>query len=89
MNVYISCGYVLAFPCKSSRGLPERGVSGIKALEGTDGTVVRITYSNARPSMQKMGMILELASSTFRETAGAFTWESQNVTASLLGMDIL
>lgn len=60
---------------------PFGGVSGIKALEGTDGTVVRITYSNARPSMQKMGMILELASSTFRETAGAFTWESQNVTA--------
>lgn len=60
---------------------PFGGVSGIRALDGTDGTVVRITYNEARPQMQKKGMVLELASSTVRETAGAFTWESENVTA--------
>ena len=60
---------------------PFNGVSNIRALDGTDGTMVRVTYNSARPQMQKKGMILELASSTYRETAGAFTWESENVTA--------
>ena len=60
---------------------PFGGVSNIRALDGTDGTVVRVTYNSARPQMQKKGMVLELASSTYRETAGAFTWESENVTA--------
>lgn len=66
---------------------PFSGVSSIRSLggvEGTDGvggTEIRITYSQTRPSMQKKGMILEFASSAYRETAGAFTWESENVTA--------
>lgn len=33
-------------------------------------TKIRITYQSARPSMQKEGMILELSSSAYRETAG-------------------
>lgn len=55
---------------------PFRNVSGIARLSDTK---VRITYQSARPVMQKIGMILELASSAYRETAGAFTWESVNV----------
>ena len=55
---------------------PFSNVSGITRLSDTK---VRITYQSGRPAMQKMGMILELASSAYRETAGALTWESKNV----------
>lgn len=55
--------------------------AGAEKIEKQDDTTLRITYNSARPSMQKEGMILELASSAYRETAGAFTWESKNVTA--------
>lgn len=55
---------------------PFSNVSGITKLSDTK---VRIVYQSARPSMQKVGMLLELASSAYRETAGAFTWESSNV----------
>ncbi|WP_044296133.1 InlB B-repeat-containing protein [Robinsoniella peoriensis] len=55
---------------------PFSNVSGITKLSDTQ---IRITYQSARPSMQKVGMLLELASSAYRETAGAFTWESRNV----------
>lgn len=58
---------------------PFQNVSSINKLNDT---VVRITYTgNNRPAMQKVGMVLELASSAYRETAGAFTWESKNVSA--------
>ena len=66
---------------------PFNGVSSIRSLgdtereDGVTGSVIRITYSQTRPSMQKKGMILEFASSAYRETAGAFTWESEHVTA--------
>lgn len=55
--------------------------NGVSKIEKQNDTTLRITYDSARPSMQKKGMILELASSAYRETAGAFTWESKNVTA--------
>lgn len=51
-------------------------------IDKLDDTSVRIFYNNKRPKMQQEGMILELASSTVRETAGAFIWESKNVYAN-------
>ncbi len=57
---------------------PFNGVNNIRTL---DDSHIRITYQSSRPAMQKKGMILEFASSAYRETAGAFTWESENVTA--------
>lgn len=57
---------------------PFNGVSSIRKLDDSN---IRITYQSARPSMQREGMIMEFASSAYRETAGAFTWESENVTA--------
>lgn len=55
---------------------PFNNVSDITKLSDTK---IRISYLSARPSMQKEGMMLELSSSAYRETAGAFTWESQDV----------
>ena len=57
---------------------PFNGVSSIQEL---DDTHIRILYSSARPSMQKIGTVIELAANAHRQTAGAFTWESENVTA--------
>lgn len=57
---------------------PFNGVAGIEEL---DETHIRIRYASSRPSMQKVGTVIELAANAHRETAGAFTWESENVTA--------
>ncbi len=57
---------------------PFNNVSSIRTLE--DG-IVRIMYNSSRPSMYKMGTLLELNGNAHRETAGAFTWESENVLA--------
>lgn len=65
----------------SNEGYPFDGAQNIEHLEGTNDTVVRITYSGNRPAMQKMGMTLELNSNGRRETTGALVWESENVTA--------
>ena len=56
------------------RGNPFSNVRSITQLP--DG-VVRISYAGARPDMQTLGMVFELASSAVRENAGAFTWESK------------
>ena len=57
---------------------PFGGVSGIEELsEG----VVRFNYSGAAPEIAKPGYVIQLTGNTTRETAGAFTWESKNVTA--------
>ena len=65
---------------------PFKNVSSIRQL---DDTTVRITYNGGRPSMQKKGMVLELCSNAHRETAGAFTWESKNVTADHINVHFM
>lgn len=55
--------------------------SGAADIQELDGTHVRVTYSSSRPSMQQIGTVIELAANAHRQTAGAFTWESENVTA--------
>ena len=57
---------------------PFQNVSSIREI---DDTHIRIVYSSSRPSMQKMGTVIELAANAHRQTAGAFTWESENVTS--------
>lgn len=56
---------------------PFQNKSGIEQLEDNK---VRIYYSS-RPGMLKNGMVFQFCSSAVRPTAGAFTWESKNVTA--------
>ncbi|MBR5565557.1 MAG: right-handed parallel beta-helix repeat-containing protein [Roseburia sp.] len=56
---------------------PFQNKSGIEKLEDNK---VRIYYSS-RPGMLKNGMVFQFCSSAQRPTAGAFTWESKNVTA--------
>ena len=56
---------------------PFQNLSSIKQLEDNK---VRIYYSG-RPEMLKLGMVFQFCSSAVRPTAGAFTWESKNVTA--------
>lgn len=68
------------------RGNPFSNVRSITQLP--DG-VVRINYDGARPDMQTLGMVFELASSAVRETAGAFTWESKNVDAEGLNVHFM
>lgn len=68
------------------RGNPFSNVRSITQLP--DG-VVRISYAGARPDMQTLGMVFELASSAVRETAGAFTWESKNVDAEGLNVHFM
>ncbi len=65
---------------------PFQNVSSIQAL---DDTKVRILYNGNRPAMQKQGMVIELASSAHRETAGAFTWESKEVTANKINVHFM
>jgi len=55
--------------------------SGVSSIEEIDSTHVRIIYNSSRPVMQKMGTVIELVSNSIRETAGAFIWESENVTS--------
>lgn len=59
----------------------ESPFNGVERIQTLDENQLRITYRSSRPAMQKKGMILEFASSAHRETAGAFTWESENITA--------
>ena len=56
---------------------PFGGVSSIEKIENG----VRIYY-NSRPNNQVLGAVYELCGSSVRETAGAFTWESKNVTCN-------
>lgn len=47
-------------------------------------THIRIVYTSKTARMeelQKQGAVLQLAANAHRQTAGAFTWESENVTA--------
>lgn len=61
----------------------------VSSIEQLDDNKVRIHYSSGRPAMQKEGMVLELASSAVRETAGAFTWESENVRAEKINVHFM
>ena len=56
---------------------PFQDLTGLKQLEDNK---VRIYYSY-RPDMQNLGMVFQFCSSAVRPTAGAFTWESKEVTA--------
>ncbi len=66
---------------------PFTNVSSIQAMEDTDNTgdtYIRIVYTSKTARMeelQKQGAVLQLAANAHRQTAGAFTWESENVTA--------
>ena len=66
---------------------PFTNVSSIQAMEDTDNTgdtYIRIVYTSKTARMeelQKEGAVLQLAANAHRQTAGAFTWESENVTA--------
>lgn len=55
--------------------------TGVSQIEEIDDTHVRIIYQSSRPTMQKKGTVIELGASDIRETAGAFIWESENVTS--------
>ena len=64
---------------------PFSNVTGIEQLEENK---VRIHYSS-RPSMQKIGMVMQFCSSAVRHTAGAFTWESKEVTAEKINVHFM
>ncbi len=55
--------------------------SGVYSIQQLENNTVRITYSGNRKDNQKLGHVFEFHSGGTRETAGAFTWESKNVTA--------
>ena len=55
--------------------------SGVASMEELDSTTVRITYNGNRPHPEEVGFLMEFVASGVRETAGAFTWESENVVA--------
>lgn len=55
--------------------------TGVSQIEEIDDTHVRIVYQLSRPTMQKKGTVIELAANETRQTAGAFIWESENVTS--------
>lgn len=77
-------------------GIFESISSIVTTEENEEGSTVRITYNGNRPglgvntgmeadpsnplTMQK-GMLFELTTNAVRKTAGAFTWESEHVTA--------
>ncbi len=53
-------------------------------IEEKDDTHIRIVYSSKSSGMQEMqqeGAVIQLAANAHRQTAGAFTWESENITA--------
>ncbi len=54
---------------------------GVQRIEQLEGRNVRIFYSGNRKSNQSLGDVFEFHAGSVRETAGAFTWESKNVTA--------
>ena len=59
-------------------------LSNVSRIEKLSDTAVRVYYSSrsgAQQSNQKVGTIFELCSNAHRQTAGAFTYESKNVTA--------
>ncbi|MEY8426483.1 leucine-rich repeat protein [Lachnospiraceae bacterium 46-15] len=66
---------------------PFTNVSSIQEIDDTDNTgdaYVRIVYTSKTAQMeelQKQGAVIQLAANAHRQTAGAFTWESENVTA--------
>ena len=62
-------------------GTDEGPFNGVSSIRELDETHVRIIYRSSRPSMQQMGTVIELAANGVRETAGAFIWESENVTS--------
>ena len=56
----------------------------VSRIEEIDENNVRVYYSNRSGDQvknQKPGVVLEMCGNAHRETAGAFTWESENVTA--------
>ena len=52
----------------------------VTRIEQLSENKVRIYYSS-RPSMQKVGLVLQFCSNNVRHTTGAFTWESKEVRA--------
>ena len=57
-------------------------LSNVSSIEELSDNYVRVYYSsrsNAQSQNQKEGTIFELCGNAHRETAGAFTWESENV----------
>lgn len=58
--------------------------SRVSDIEEIDDTHVRIVYNSKTDGMRHMqqeGAVIQFAANAHRQTAGAFTWESENVTA--------
>ena len=56
----------------------------VSEITETDDTHVRIVYNSKTDGMRHMqqeGAVIQFAANAHRQTAGAFTWESENVTA--------
>ena len=56
----------------------------VSRIEEKDDTHIRIVYNSKTSGMQQMqraGTVIQLAANAHRQTAGAFTWESEHVTA--------
>ena len=89
-NAYSIVGYLPEEEMTRAYFTNETPFQNVSSITKLDDTVVRITYTgNNRPAMQKVGMVLELASSAYRETAGAFTWESKNVVANRINVHFM
>ncbi|MFQ8704956.1 MAG: NPCBM/NEW2 domain-containing protein, partial [Thomasclavelia sp.] len=89
-NAYSIVGYLPEEEMTRAYFTNETPFQNVSSITKLDDTVVRITYTgNNRPAMQKAGMVLELASSAYRETAGAFTWESKNVVANRINVHFM
>ena len=89
-NAYSIVGYQPDEEMTRAYFTSETPFQNVSSISKISDTVVRITYTgNNRPAMQKAGMVLELASSAVRETAGAFTWESTNVLAEKVNVHFM
>ena len=63
--------------------------SGVQSIEEREKGLVRITYTGNVPELAKPGHVIQLAGNARRETAGAFTWESKNVTADHINVHFM
>lgn len=89
-NAYSIIGYSPEEEMTRAYYISETPFQNVSSIIKLDDTIVRITYTGSnRPAMQKLGMVLELASSAYRETAGAFTWESKNVVANQVNVHFM
>lgn len=55
-------------------------LSNQKKIEKIGDNILRVTYRAGRAKPHEPGMVFEMCSSSVRETAGAFLWESKDVT---------